>query len=75
MITQNDTFDLEDLHQKLSILSIKQRRVVLLRFWHGFSIKEIGEILEIPSGTVGSRLVNGLKKLGDHFSKRGDFYG
>lgn len=52
-----------DLAMVLSTLPLQQREVVLLRFVDGFSLEEIASALEIPPGTVKSRLHNALKAL------------
>ncbi|MEO0605479.1 MAG: sigma-70 family RNA polymerase sigma factor, partial [Myxococcota bacterium] len=44
-------------------LSDDQRQVVLLRELEGLSYREIAEIMEIPEGTVMSRLFYARKKL------------
>lgn len=48
------------LQQQLSLslarLSIKQREIILLKDYHGFSYKDIAEILNIPKGSVMSQL-------------------
>ena len=44
-------------------LGPKHREVILLRYWQGLTIKEMAQILQIPAGTVGSRLAIGLQKL------------
>ena len=52
-----------ELEQFLNKLSKKLRVVLVLRFAGGLSYQEIGEILELPVGTVKSRLFSGLEKL------------
>lgn len=47
----------------LQMISPEQREVILLKEIEGFSIKEIARILNIPEGTVKSRLFYGLKAL------------
>ena len=50
----------------LNRLPPKQRLVVVLRYYHGFSINEIAHLVKCPVGTVKSRLngaINGLKGL------------
>jgi RNA polymerase sigma-70 factor (ECF subfamily) len=47
----------------LSALPEEQREVLLLRFVEGFSLNEIAEAMEIPLGTVKSRLHNALTAL------------
>lgn len=41
----------------------KQRAVIILTYYHDLTQKDISEILEIPIGTVKSRLDASLKKL------------
>ena len=43
--------------------SEEQRAVLILSYYHDMQQKEIAEILNIPIGTVKSRLHNGIKKL------------
>jgi len=47
----------------LANLSAEQREVLLLRFVDGLSLNEIAEAMEIPLGTVKSRLHNALAFL------------
>jgi len=44
-------------------LPLLQREVILLRYLHELSLNEISQILEIPVGTVKSRLSLGLQRL------------
>jgi RNA polymerase sigma-70 factor (ECF subfamily) len=55
----------DDLAAVLENLPANQREVLLLRFVDGFSLEEIADALEIPLGTVKSRLHNALKTLRD----------
>lgn len=52
-----------DFERLLARLGPGQREVVRLRFGLGFRLEEIAEALEIPTGTVKSRLHNALKSL------------
>ncbi len=47
----------------LEKLPIKYREVIHFRFFEELEYEEIGNILNIPSGTVKSRLARGLEKL------------
>ncbi len=47
----------------LAGLSEAQRQVFLLKEWEGFSLTEIAALLEIPVGTVKSRLHHAVKSL------------
>ena len=57
----------EELHQRLeqaaATLPEKQRRAVMLRYYHGLSMGEIAEVEGCPAGTVKSRLHHALKRL------------
>ena len=59
--------NLEDqLRAVTSNLPDQQQEVLLLRFVDDYSLKEIAEILEIPPGTVKSRLHNALRALAEN---------
>lgn len=65
-----EKFDTKELIQKaLKILEPEFRSVVVLRLIEGYSVKEAAEILEIPQGTVASRLTRAQKKLQTILSK------
>jgi len=53
----------DDLQVVLGALPAEQREVLLLRFVDGLSLAEIGTALDIPLGTVKSRLHNALLTL------------
>lgn len=53
----------EDVQRALDELPADYRMVVLLADVEGFAYREIAEILDIPVGTVMSRLYRGRKKL------------
>ena len=52
-----------EVRAALERLSEDYRIVVILRFYQGFSLHEIAETLQIPLGTVKSRLSVGLHRL------------
>jgi RNA polymerase sigma-70 factor, ECF subfamily len=52
-----------DLDRALQLLSGEQRKVVLLVGLEGLSYAETAEVLEIPIGTVMSRLARGRERL------------
>jgi len=56
----------EDLASVLSLLPLGQRQVLLMRFVDGMTLAEIALALEIPEGTVKSRLHNALTTLHDN---------
>ncbi len=53
----------EALTNALATLPEEQREVLWLRFVEDFSLNEIAEVMEIPLGTVKSRLHNALTTL------------
>ena len=53
----------EDLLQALTALGVEQRAVVVLRHLLGYGPAEIARLLDLPRGTVNSRLRRGLDHL------------
>ena len=53
----------EELLQALSALGVEQRAVVVLRHLLGYPPAEIARLLDLPRGTVNSRLRRGLDSL------------
>lgn len=51
------------VQQALQQLTDKQRAVLILRYYGDLSYQEIAQVLEIPVGTVRSRLNAALKAL------------
>ena len=56
---------IEKIFQSLELLGDEHRSAFLLRYREGFSIKEVAEILELPEGTVKSRLFYAKKILSE----------
>src|SRR5713101_8925242 len=57
--------DTQMVRQALEDLPVEFREVLVLREWEGLSYKQIADVVDIPMGTVMSRLalpVNGSKK-------------
>lgn len=61
----------EDVRWAVSQLSEPLREVVELGVFQDLPYAEVAEILEIPVGTVKSRMSNALKKLKEIFDERG----
>lgn len=57
------TTDMEVLHHCISQLKLPYREVLILYYFVQLSIKEICELLQLPEGTVKSRLLYGKKNL------------
>lgn len=53
----------EDARRAVAALSPERRAVVVMRFWLDLTPSEIAEALELPVGTVNSRLARALAEL------------
>jgi RNA polymerase sigma-70 factor (ECF subfamily) len=49
--------------EALAALAPERRAVLVLRYWFGYTHEEIAQLLDIPAGTVGSRVGRGLDDL------------
>ena len=61
--TQNDRLEVKDLESALARLPLAQREVVLLVGLEEMSYREVASVLDIPTGTVMSRLSRGRERL------------
>ncbi|MEH7382693.1 sigma-70 family RNA polymerase sigma factor [Bacillus sp. JJ1533] len=66
------TMDIELIFEKLKP---QQKTLILLRFYYGYSINEISEILGKPEGTIKSQLHRTLQLVKEKLESRGDTYG
>ncbi|EOL42543.1 sigma-70 family RNA polymerase sigma factor [Enterococcus phoeniculicola] len=62
-IPTNDSTDKLELAELISYLSDKYRIPLILYYYNDFSINEISQILELPTGTIKSRLHRGRHLL------------
>ena len=53
----------DELDTALRQITIEQRTVLVLRYYAGLDIPEIADVLQVPRGTVGSRLHYALRAL------------
>ena len=60
----------EDLRKALADLTEVQRQVVLLHDLEGWKHREIGDLLELPEGTVRAHLFHARRALRDHDALR-----
>jgi RNA polymerase sigma-70 factor (ECF subfamily) len=60
----------EQLPQLIAALSPASRAVIALYYLHDMTLGEVAEVLEIPLGTVKSRLAYGLGSLRGKFEKQ-----
>ena len=61
--TEKDRLEEQDARDLLKNLSKDLRETVMLYYFEDFSVKEVAEILNIPEGTVKSRLSKARKDL------------
>lgn len=65
--------DEELMHYFISLLPRTQREVLILRYFQNYSMQEMADILEVPLGTVKTRLLygkNALKKISINIKRR-----
>lgn len=60
---QENTDDYSELHKAIALLSKKQKIIVILYYFKGYTNKEIAEILNISEGTVKSRMHTAKKAI------------
>ena len=60
---------IDQLHAALTLLPAEFREILLLRDIEGWSYKELASILNIPSGTVMSRLCRARQRLRQELAK------
>jgi RNA polymerase sigma-70 factor (ECF subfamily) len=57
------------LERALTHLSLDHRSVVVLRYYADWSIEQIGEALDVPQGTVKSRLHRAVEQLNNELKE------
>src|SRR5262249_33420635 len=60
----------EELRAALRGLGPERRAVIALHYWLDYTTPEIAEILDVPLGTVNSRLARALRDLRLHLEAR-----
>ncbi len=60
---------LEPMRRAIQTLSSDHRETILLRWYDELGYEEIAQILQIPLGTVRSRLHHALRKLREQMNK------
>mgnify|MGYP004622852229 CR=1 FL=1 len=64
---REDGYGMAEWEQVLQGLDEKYRLVMLLYYVEGFKINEISKMIDMPKGTVKSRLARGREYLADSF--------
>ena len=62
-VSDNDNDEKLTLRQALAQLSDEEREIVILHYCHGYTSKEIGEILDIKDVTVRSKIMRSGEKM------------
>ena len=62
-MSDNDNDEKLTLRQALAQLSDEEREIVILHYCHGYTSKEIGEILDIKDVTVRSKIMRSGEKM------------
>lgn len=57
--------DRQELMSAIHQLPSAFKEVILLHYYQGYGINEIADMMELPEGTISSRLSRGRKKLAD----------
>jgi RNA polymerase sigma-70 factor (ECF subfamily) len=55
--------DLGDMRAAIDVLSDDQRRTIELAYFGGYTCREVAELMQVPEGTVKSRIRLGLQRL------------
>jgi RNA polymerase sigma-70 factor, ECF subfamily len=61
--------ELKLLHNTINQLETEDREIIILREFEGYSYEEISEMLNLPAGTVMSRLFYARKKLAENMKR------
>lgn len=62
-VSDNTIEDYIELHKAISALSKKHRIVIVLHYFKDFSVTEISQLINIPVGTVKSRMAVARKEI------------
>lgn len=64
MCTEDEDIPLSlSVQQLIDVLNEDEKSIVILRFYHGYTFREIADLLEKPLGTIKSILYRALAKL------------
>lgn len=68
-----DTYNEFGLEQVLNILDKNLKEIIVMYYYDDISVQDISKIIDIPQGTVKSRLARARSKLYEILSKEGDY--
>lgn len=61
--SEDDIGEKLSLREALMVLSDEEREIVILHYCHGYTSKEIGEIMELKDATVRSKIMRSGEKM------------
>ena len=64
--------DQQEMMSAINQLPTMFKEVILLHYYQGYGISEIAEMMDLPEGTISSRLSRGRKKLETILTKGGE---
>lgn len=64
-----------DLEEVLDMLKPEQKTLIIMRFYYGYSLKEMAQLLDKPEGTIKSQLHRTLSQVKSNLDKGGELYG
>ncbi|WP_026673441.1 sigma-70 family RNA polymerase sigma factor [Alkalihalobacterium bogoriense] len=64
-----------DLEEQLDKLKTEQKTLIILRFYCGYSLREMAEMLNKPEGTIKSQLHRTLAEMKKNLGEGGEQYG
>ncbi len=59
-----------EIRSAIDALSIDDRAIIMLHYVEGLSMKQISSVLDIPTGTVKSRLYHARERLRDIIARK-----
>lgn len=70
--THTDSYDEIEIHEVVNSLNEETRMLVILYYFEDMSVKQIAQTLDIPEGTVKSRLSRARNELSSLFQNEGE---
>jgi len=67
---KNNTEELLDLQQSLEKMEEESRTILMMKYYEGYTFKEIGEIIGLPESTVKTKTYSLLNKLKKEFERK-----